>query len=142
LNTIKFNSEIVDYQINNSNKIRNWLRVVASSEKINSLKIQYFFVDERKILEINNKHLKHNYITDIITFNYSFLKVVSGDIYICIPSVKDNSKIYSENNIDSELLRIILHGLLHLLGYNDITEDDKKIMTKKENYYLKYFDEI
>jgi probable rRNA maturation factor len=140
LSNVKFSYESIDYQFNNVSKVCNWLNFVASSEYKKILNIQYFLVKESTILEINKKHLNHNYTTDVISFNYSFLKCISGDIYICIPIVELNSKAYSENNFEVELLRVILHGLLHLIGYNDLTDFDKAVMRKTEDHYLNYLD--
>jgi len=142
LNKIEFYSEIPEYQFNKNVIARKWLKFVAESEKKQILDLEYFFVSESKITEINHKHLNHNYKTDIITFNYSFLTYITGEIYICIPVVINNSKIYSINNFEIELWRIIIHGLLHLIGYNDLSNSEKLVMRKTENLYLEYFDRI
>ena len=88
------------------------------------------------MLEINKQYLKHDYYTDVITFDYSENDKISGDIFISIDRVVDNSKKYSEKK-NTEIRRVIIHGILHLIGYNDKLDDEKKIMTEKENYYLK-----
>jgi probable rRNA maturation factor len=140
LSIIHFQSEIAEYQYNIISKTKKWLKFVALSEKRSILHLNYYFVDDVKIVRINKEHLNHNFETDIITFNFSFLKFLSGDIFICLPVVKNNSEIYSNCNFDFELMRVIVHGLLHLIGYNDISADDKIIMREKEDYYLANLD--
>ena len=140
MSNIEFHSELPGYQFNKSINTKKWLKFVVSSEGKQILKLDYFFISEEKIIQINRKHLKHNYKTDIVTFDYSFLKNISGEIFICIPVVKINSNIYSENNFEYELMRVILHGLLHLIGYNDFSEKEKIVMRKRENLYLSTLD--
>ncbi len=130
--------------INNNNdfdnekiiKSKNIIECIKNEDKELGL-IRIIFVNKKEILEINRKYLNHNYFTDIITFNNSFLKVVSGEIYICTAIVKENARIHSNNNFFSELNRVIIHGILHLIGYNDDSYKDKIIMSGKENFYLK-----
>jgi probable rRNA maturation factor len=126
-----------DYQFNERINTKKWLKFVADSEEKQILKLKYFFISEKRIIEINKTYLKHNYKTDILTFDYSFLSYISGEIFICIPVVKFNSNIYSEKNFEYELMRVILHGLLHLMGYKDLSENEKIVMRKAENLYLK-----
>jgi rRNA maturation RNase YbeY len=90
-------------------------------------------------LDINVKYLDHNYFTDIITFDYVEGNTISGDLFISIETVKENAKEYNITWI-KELYRVILHGILHLVGYNDKSEKERKIMREKENYYLKTVD--
>ena len=93
------------------------------------------------LLNYNKKYLKHDTLTDVITFDYCVKDKVSGDILISTERVKENSKIYNENYFD-EVNRVIAHGLLHLLGFKDKKEDQKKIIRKKENYYLKKLNKL
>ena len=97
--------------------------------------VSYIFCDDEYLYDINVKHLNHNTLTDIISFDYSLGKVVSGDIYISVERVEENAK---ERNIDfsDELHRIMVHGLLHYVGYKDKTEAEIRAMRKKEDYYL------
>ena len=98
--------------------------------------INYIFCSDNYLLELNIKFLKHDYFTDVITFDYSEGRVVAGDIYISIDRVMNNSVIYKQNYSD-ELTRVISHGLLHLLKYNDKEEEDIKMMRQKESQLLK-----
>jgi probable rRNA maturation factor len=98
--------------------------------------INIIFTSDSEILEINIKYLNHNYFTDVITFNYNESDIIIGDIFISIDRVKFNAKEYS-NPFQNELNRVIIHGVLHLIGYNDIDLETKKTMIEKENIYLK-----
>ena len=102
--------------------------------------LNYVFVTNEIILEINKKYLKHNYYTDIITFDNSTTKNnISGEMYISIDTVKQNAKEY-QVDFQCELLRVMLHGILHLCGYKDNTEKQQQEMRKIENKYLKIFE--
>lgn len=98
--------------------------------------INYIFCSDNYLLNLNIKFLKHDYFTDVITFDYSIGRVVAGDIFISIDRVMNNSVIYKQNYSD-ELIRVISHGLLHLLKYNDKEEEEIKMMRKKESQLLK-----
>ncbi|WP_317167332.1 rRNA maturation RNase YbeY [Blattabacterium cuenoti] len=97
--------------------------------------INYIFCCDHYLLKINNKYLKKNFYTDVIAFDYSKGKFVSGDIFISIDRVLDNSSIWNYIFF-YELKRVMIHALLHFLGYNDQKEEEKKIMKNKENFYL------
>ena len=84
---------------------------------------------------MNKKHLNHNYYTDIITFNYNVEKKLSGDLFISVDRIKENAKSFNEN-FNVELFRVMIHGVLHLCGFNDKTIDEQKKMRRKENQYL------
>jgi rRNA maturation RNase YbeY len=97
--------------------------------------ISIILVDDSEILNINNKYLKHNYYTDIITFDYTKDRTISGDLYISIERVCENAEQYN-TKVNDELNRVIIHGLLHLCGYKDKTKKQASLIRKKENYYL------
>jgi rRNA maturation RNase YbeY len=109
--------------------------MVAESEvkKLGALSI--IFCSDNYILDINQRYLQHYYFTDIITFDYCEGNTLSGDLFISVDSVRENSIFYNVD-FETELNRVIVHGLLHLIGYDDHTEDDIKVMREKENYYL------
>ena len=98
--------------------------------------INYIFCSDNYLLKLNIEFLDHDYFTDVITFDYSEGRNVAGDIYISIERVKNNSVIYKQNYSD-ELIRVISHGLLHLLKYNDKEEDEIKVMRQMESHLLK-----
>ena len=87
------------------------------------------------IKHINQKYLQHDYFTDIITFDYCEGKTLSGDLFISVDTVRENAIFYG-TEFDDELNRVIVHGLLHLIGYDDHSEEDQKTMISKEDYYL------
>jgi rRNA maturation RNase YbeY len=101
--------------------------------------ISIIFCSDNYLLDINIKYLNHNYFTDIITFNYVEGEIISGDLFISIDRVKENASEFETIWI-KELYRVIFHGLLHLIGYNDKTEEEKKIMRIKEDLYLSEVD--
>jgi probable rRNA maturation factor len=108
---------------------------IISQENYSLGEISIIFTDNPGILNINASFLKHLYYTDVITFNYSRKSVVSGDIYISLEQVTDNAKIYNTPAIE-ELFRVIIHGVLHLLGFVDQREEDRQAMRLKEDQYL------
>jgi probable rRNA maturation factor len=98
--------------------------------------INIIFTSDKTILNLNKKFLDRDYPTDVIVFSNSFKNIVTGEVYISIERVRENSIIYSGGNFEKELKRIIIHGILHLIGYDDRTKEDKDIMTGKEELYL------
>ncbi len=103
------------------------------SKKCGDLNI--IFCNDKYLLSVNNQYLKHNYYTDIITFDYSDNQVINGDLFISIDSVENNAVKY-KTEFMNELSRVIIHGVLHLCGYDDRTEDDKNLMKEKEDLAL------
>ena len=101
-------------------------------------KINVILTSDKHLRKINIDYLDRDYYTDIITFNYSEKQVVNGDLFISIERVNENAREYEEDS-DNELLRVMIHGVLHLIGYDDESVDDKKQMRKKENIYLESF---
>ncbi|MFM7473400.1 MAG: rRNA maturation RNase YbeY [Crocinitomicaceae bacterium] len=100
--------------------------------------ITLIFCSDDYLLEINKKYLNHDYYTDVITFDYSDNQMVSGDLFISIDRVLENAKSF-QVVAKEELIRVVCHGVLHLVGYKDKTEEEKKVMTSKENEYLLNF---
>lgn len=119
-------------------KINNWIKETAALYKKKIGEIAYIFCNDEKILEVNNQYLKHNYYTDIITFDYSEGLIISGDIFISLDTVKSNAMEFGVS-YEHELLRIIIHGILHLCGQDDKTPELRIEMTKKENLALKKY---
>ncbi len=98
--------------------------------------LSYIFVADQVLLGINKEFMKHDYFTDIITFNYNNNKTVNGEIYISIETVYRNSKKYGVS-LKNELLRVMVHGVLHLIGYDDKNENEKKRMREEEDIWIK-----
>ena len=113
----------------------NWIRKVAASYGKKVGEIGYLFVDDEKILEVNNQFLGHDYYTDIITFDYCEDKTISGDIYISVDTVFTNADKYGRP-YDEELHRVIIHGILHLCGINDKGPCEREIMEAAEDKAL------
>jgi len=134
---IEFHYE-TDFFLENGDSIQNWIKEVIENEKKEMGEINYIFCKDDYLLERNMKYLNHDTLTDIITFNYCEGNIISTDIMISIERVKENSTIF-DNSFSEELHRVMVHGILHLIGYDDHSEVDKKLMRKKENYYLNKF---
>jgi len=117
------------------NQNKKWLNQVISNEDKEEGDITYIFCDDDYLLEKNIRFLNHNTLTDVITFDYCEGNYVNGDIFISIERVKENSEVFKVDFL-TELNRVMVHGLLHLLGYKDKTERESNLMRKKENYYL------
>ena len=112
-----------------------WLKTVAGSEMRRIGDINIIFCSDNYILDVNIKYLGHDYFTDIITFDYCEKDVLSGDLFVSIDSVRENAGFYG-TSFEDELNRVIVHGILHLIGYDDHTEEEVKQMRAKKNYYL------
>jgi rRNA maturation RNase YbeY len=132
---IHFYSENIEIPDFDQEEISSWIRRIASLHGKRAGKINYIFCDDAKILAVNNQYLQHDYYTDIITFDYSSGMYISGDIFISADTVKSNAE---KLGIDfySELYRVIIHGILHLCGYDDKTPDKEKEMRERENEAL------
>tara|TARA_Y100000768_G_scaffold42610_1_gene27894 strand:+ start:195 stop:602 length:408 start_codon:yes stop_codon:yes gene_type:complete len=134
---IQFEVEI-KYSLKEKRRIKEWLNLVAFEEGSKIQNLNFLIVGDKRMIHFNKTYLNHDYSTDIITFDNSENKKISGDIVISIERVKENSKKYKVK-LEDELRRVMVHGLLHLLGYDDKNEKEKKRMRKKENYYLKMY---
>jgi len=115
-----------------------WLENVGKAELKNISSLTYIFCSDEYILDINIKYLGHDYYTDIITFPYREGDDIESDLYISLERVKENAEDF-EVAFDEELKRVMVHGLLHLIGYSDKSEDDIHVMREKENYYIAKF---
>jgi len=117
-------------------KLRKWLNEVILNEKFTPGEIYFIFCDDDYLYQINKKFLGHDTLTDIVTFsNSENQKIISGEIYISVDRVEENSKVLNVS-FYNELCRVMVHGILHLTGYEDETPEQKTLMRKKEDYYL------
>lgn len=132
---ISYYFQDVDFKFREKRRTNQWLRLTAESEIRRISDISIIFCSDPYILDINQKYLGHDYFTDIITFDYCEGDSLSGDLFISVDSVKENSIEYGTDFKD-ELNRVIIHGLLHLIGYDDHTVEEIAVMRMKENYYL------
>lgn len=130
-----FHKESTVFRFSDKNLIINWLNLSLKKEKKISGELNFIFCSDKYLLKINQEYLNHDYYTDIITFDYTQKNLVSGDIYISIDRVKENATTY-QVSFQNELLRVIIHGVLHLCGYKDKTRADARLMREKEDYYL------
>ena len=131
-------TEEVDFDRDDFQKIKGWIKKVITEEKHIIDNINYIFSHDDYVLKINKEQLNHDYYTDIITFPYKEGQELDADIYISVDRVKENAKKYSLN-FDEELRRVMIHGILHMVGYDDKSENQKEEMRKKENYYLEKY---
>ena len=131
---IAFNSE-TPFNLKASDKISFWIEDIISSEGYSVGEINYIFCDDAYLSQLNKKFLNHDTLTDIISFDYCVGKQVNGDIYISIDRVSDNAETYGVS-FDTELNRVMIHGILHYLGYKDKTLDEKQSMRAKEDLSL------
>lgn len=132
---ISYYFEDTDFVFKEKNLNGRWLRMVAESEVKRLGDISIIFCSDNYILDVNQRYLEHDYFTDIITFDYCEGDRLSGDLFISVDSVRENSLEYGTEFKD-ELNRVIVHGVLHLIGYDDHTDEDVMTMREKENYYL------
>ena len=132
---IQYYYEDTDFIFKNKTLNSKWLRLVAESEIRRIGDVSIIFCSDNYILDVNQRYLQHDYFTDIITFDYCEGVRLSGDLFISVDSVRENSLEYGTEFRD-ELNRVIVHGILHLIGYDDHTEEEIAEMRKKEDYYL------
>ncbi len=120
------------------NLVKSYIRDIIIGEGYKQGEISLIFCSDHYLLEVNRNYLKHDYYTDIITFNYSSLPVISGDLFISIDRVKENAEQFAVSFLH-ELMRVVFHGILHMVGYDDKSDKDQEIMRIKENEYLEKF---
>lgn len=125
----------VDFKLDNEIKANQWLRETIRAEGQQHGDISIIFCSDDHLHGLNQEYLAHDTLTDIITFDYSTSEAISGDIFISIDRVKENAEKFGQS-LSDELCRVMIHGVLHLLGYKDKTPADKAAMTSKEDYYL------
>ena len=119
--------------------IKKYIKLLITSELKKTGDISVIFCSDKYLLDVNIQYLKHNYYTDIITFNYVEGDIISGDLFISVERVIENAQKFKTSWI-KELYRVIFHGLLHLTGYNDKTPEESKIIRKMEDKYLSEVD--
>lgn len=132
---IRYFTENLNFKYKNRRLNNSWLNSVIRAEDKVPGDINIIFCSDDYILDVNKKFLSHDYYTDIITFDYCQADIVSGDLFISIDSVRDNAKHFNVE-FDEELHRVIVHGVLHLIGYDDHCDEDIVQMRSKENHYL------
>ena len=131
---ILFNYEI-DFRIPNEEELSNWIKKVITGKQFEVGEINYIFCDDEYLLKLNIEFLQHNTLTDIISFDNTMGKLIGGDIFISIDRVKENASDFKVS-FDEELHRVMIHGILHYMGFKDKTSEDKIEMRNQENLVL------
>lgn len=132
---ILFNDTTQTLDTDELNLLRSWVISTAKNEGFSVGELSFIFCDDKYLHKINLEFLNHDTLTDIITFDYSSEDEIAGEIYISIDRVNENAKSFNQDTAQ-EIRRIIIHGVLHLLGYKDKSPEEKTQMTSKEDYYL------
>ncbi len=137
---ISFTYEVADFKIENEPLVRQWIEyLLINRYKISNYILNFIFVSIEQIIELNKTYINHEYETDVISFDFSEdFNVFGGDIFICPEVVKTNAEEYKEN-FEVELKRVMIHGILHFIGYNDIDELTIDEMRKQENICLSLY---
>lgn len=132
---ITYHCEDISFDLKSKLLNNRWIKTVCSSESKKLGDIAFIFCSDDYILDVNVKYLGHDYYTDIITFDYCEGDRISGDLFISIDSVRDNAEHFGVD-FETELNRVMVHGVLHLIGYDDHNDEDIKMMRAKEDYYI------
>jgi len=136
---ISFNIEIENFKITERRKKKKWLNDLIFQENYKLLELNYIFLNDEALLKINKEYLHHDTYTDIITFdNSEENKIIEGDIFMSVDRIKENALLFNVS-FETEMIRVMAHGLLHLCGYLDKKKKDIRNMREKENYYLEQY---
>ena len=138
---VSFYTEGIEMPDINKTEIRNWVKNVAELHSKRLGPVSYIFCDDNKILEVNKQFLQHDYYTDIITFDYTEGDKISGDLFISLDTVRTNAEQFGQD-YNTELHRVIIHGILHLCGINDKGPGEREIMEAEENKALALINDI
>ena len=126
------------FSLDNENKVSKWLKKAVETEGFSVGEVVYAFFNDNDLKKLNVKHLNHDFFTDVISFNDSKKDVLSGNIAISVDRVKENS-IKFKTSFNDEMMRVMVHGLLHFMGYDDSSEEETLLMRNKEDDNLKMF---
>lgn len=132
---ISFSTQNIEFGLKQKTRVRDWIKAIVMKEKKITGTIVFSFTSDKFLLALNKQYLNHNTYTDIITFDYSEEKKIAGEIFISIERVKENAKKF-EVDFETELHRVIIHGVLHLCGYTDKSKKEEANMRKLENKAL------
>jgi len=132
---INFFTEEIQFSLKNESNIKEWINKSIEDENCTSGDINFIFTNDQHLLQINKEYLNHDFFTDIITFDYRDSDTISGDIFISIDRIKENAEGLS-NSFYNELHRVLIHGVLHIIGYKDKSAEEETLMRSKEDFYL------
>ena len=132
---ISFHSEGIRFELKQKLRHKQWIEKCIQSYKKIPGELSFIFTSDEQLLLMNRKYLDHDYFTDVITFDYTVGDIISGDIYIGVDQVNKNAAFYGVEP-EEELRRVMVHGILHLLDYKDVSSEEKRAMRKKENEAL------
>ena len=138
---INFQFEDSKFQFSDLEKVENWINQTIENEKCFTGNVTYIFCSDNYLLDVNRKYLNHDYFTDVITFDYVKNGKISGDIFISIDRITENAKIFNVSR-ENELLRVMIHGVLHLIGYDDQTDEQEAEIRSKEDFYLNIYNSL
>lgn len=136
---IDFNFEDVQFDLPIEETLVNWIDFTCRNEGCETQNITYIFCSDEYLLNVNKQYLNHDYYTDIITFDYVKDKEISGDLFISYDRIVDNAKTFNVSR-ETELLRVMIHGVLHLIGYDDLTDEDEAEIHKMEDFYINVYE--
>ena len=135
---IEFNYE-TEFRLDNENKLSEWVSNCIDSHEFTEGELNYIFCDDAYLLKLNIEFLEHDTLTDIISFDYTMGKLIGGDIFISVERVRENAESFKQS-FELELARVMIHGVLHYMGYKDKTDEDKAVMRSQEDVCLKLLD--
>ena len=138
---ISFQNQSIKFKLNEKVKIKKWLSLLVKKQNHQLGELNFVFTNDEELLKYNQNYLQHNTLTDIITFQNSESNLIQGDIIISIERVTENAKLF-QVDLESELKRVLAHGVLHLLGYDDKSKKAKEEMRKQEDLALKLFEKM
>lgn len=139
--SIFFHKEGINFDIREKQKIRQWIKKVVESEGKELGVLNIILTRDKELLELSKTYLSRKYPTDVITFEYNQEKKISGDIYLSVERIRENALKFNER-VDREILRVIIHGILHLMGYRDKKDEEQTKMRQKEDECLYMFDKM
>lgn len=139
--SIFFHKEGINFNIREKKKIRQWIKKVVENEGKELGELNIILTRDKELLELNKTYLSRKYLTDVITFEYNHEKTISGDIYLSVERIRENALKFNER-VDREILRVIIHGILHMMGYRDKKNEEQTKMRQKEDGCLYMFDKM
>ncbi len=132
---IRFYTEDIKFNLPHKQEVKKWLQTVILSEGKKTGEVSVIFCSDDYLLKINRQYLQHDYYTDIITFDYTEGETLGGDLFISVDTVRANADEYRQS-FEQELRRVMVHGVLHLCGYDDATDEEQAVMRRMEDKYL------